>query len=168
MDLLSGDEGEQNNFDTLNVNEAFKARFEHNERRKHLERGKNMFGENLEDVQDHSSSSDDDSDAELLNPNVDIKILQVLNAIKNNDPKLKEEKPLFNDEDFEEGKGKSKGKTKAFTLKDQIRTHTLKKMDKEGSSSSDSDDEDNSDNEGDVKKKRRAKESNLFTKIGVP
>jgi protein KRI1 len=77
-----------------------------------------MYGEKLEDVKSESSSSDDDSDAELLNPLVDKKIFEVLNAIKNNDPKLlKEEKPLFDDEDFEKGQSREKS-AKAFTLKD--------------------------------------------------
>lgn len=90
-----------------------------------------------------------------------------MTAIKNKDPKLlKSEEFIFKDEDFEKGAGMRK-KEKAFTLKDQIRKDALKKM-------SDSDDDEDvsdgsdSDGEGETREKQRAKESNLFTKIGVP
>jgi len=118
MDLLS-DSGSQNGNDTLKVNETFKAKFEHEERRKHLERGKNMYGELLDqNLEPASSSSEDDSDAELLNPRVEQKFLEVLTAIRNNDPNLKKVvEPIFEDEDFDRGAGLKK-KQKAFTLKD--------------------------------------------------
>ena len=112
---------------------------------------------------DSSSSSEEDSDAELLNPQVEAKFLQIVEAIRRNDPKLKEsDKPLFDDEDFEDvKKGNSSAaadgsKIKAMTLKDQIRKHTLKKMDKESDKDSESDnDSESSDGEQDNSKKRR-------------
>ena len=93
-----------------------------------------------------SSSSEEDSDAELLNPQVEAKFLQLVEAIRRNDPTLKEsDKPHFDDKDFDDVKrGDSTAadgrKTKAMTLKDQIRKHTLKKMDKGSDKDSESDD----------------------------
>ena len=77
LDLLcdSDSAAEQNGIDdTLKVNEAFKSRYEYNERRKLLEMGKNKFGAALDvdgKLEVESSSSEDDSDAELLNPRVE-------------------------------------------------------------------------------------------------
>ena len=131
MDLLGDDsasqsanDGGEEAFDDFKINEAFKARYEHNERRKLLEKGKLKYGDALNgQPESESSSSEDDSDAELLNPQVEKKFLEVLTAIRNNDPKLKEvEKPIFEDNDFEKGGKGERKKDKAFTLKDQIRT----------------------------------------------
>ena len=111
---------------------------------------------------DSSSSSEEDSDAELLNPQVEAKFLQLVEAIRRNDPTLKEsDKPHFDDKDFDDVKrGDSSAadgrKTKAMTLKDQIRKHTLKKMDKGSDKDSESDDgSESSDGEQDNSKKRR-------------
>ena len=138
------------------INEDFAKKYEYQERRKALEKGKKKFGKEVFDAAvfsrengeeyDESSSSEDDSEAELLNPKVETKFLEVLTAIRNNDPKLKETKTnLFNDEDFEVNQKETK--EKSFTLKDQIRSEVLKKMNKgEGSESSD-DSDSSSDNE---------------------
>ena len=66
-----------------------------------------------------------------------------MEAIRTNDPKLTAtDKPHFDDADFDEQKGvKSKQSKPLMTLKDQIRKHTLKKMDKKGDQSDDSDGE---------------------------
>ncbi len=80
----------------MKINDAFAQRYEYNERRKLLEKGKLKYGDKLlgdgnegEDGEASSSSSEDDSDAELLNPTVEKKFLQVMTAIRTNDPKLK-------------------------------------------------------------------------------
>ena len=70
-----------------------------------IEQGKLKYGDVLnqdENQESESSSSEDDSDAELLNPVVEQKFLQALTAIRTNDPKLKTDKPLFDDADFED------------------------------------------------------------------
>ena len=74
---------------------------------------------------------------------------------------------MFDDADFDsDGNiGKKSKADKTFTLKDQIRKHTLNKMNNDESADS----EDDAESDDDKKKKQRhAKESNLFTKIGVP
>ena len=91
----------------------------------------------------------------------------MLSAIRSNDPKLKVDKPLFNDEDFDETKGRKESKKK-LTLKDQIRKDALRKMAKESDSDDSNSDDDDDDSDADTKQKRHSKESKLFTKIGVP
>ena len=57
-----------------------------------------------EGAEESSSSSDDeDSEGELINQKVEQKFLEVLSAIRTNDPKLKEiaeNDCIFKDEDF--------------------------------------------------------------------
>ena len=82
---------------TLKINEKFAQRHEYNERRKILEKNKDRIYE----ASESSSSSEEDSDAELLNPTVEKKFLQLVEAIRRNDPQLKQsDKPLFDDDDF--------------------------------------------------------------------
>lgn len=121
-----------------------------------------------------SSSSDEDSDAELLNPTVEKKFIEVINAIRTNDPTLKQsDKPLFDDADFIDESGSLKntaGAKSKFTLKDQIRKHALKKLkkaDQSGSESDSSDDDEDVDDSQQLEKGIKPKESKLFTKIGV-
>ena len=168
----SGSESDRgDDFDTLKINEGFAARFEHNAKRKLLEKGKAKYGENFERAEEssESSSSEDDSEAELLNPRVEQKFLEVLTTIKN-DPKklLSLDKPIFDDDDFEEGgAGPSKKKSeKPLTLKDQIREHTLKKM-KASSSGEDEDDDSSDSDDGERRAKKTKGDSGLFTKLGV-
>ena len=103
-----------------------------------------------------------------MNPRVEQKFLEVLAAIKDDPKKLiAMEKPCFEDEDFDMGAIKKKADKPLF-LKDQIRKHTLKKMDKKGSDSDDSDDDDQDSDDAEAQKTRRAnKDSDLFTKMGV-
>ena len=55
MDLLGDDsasqganDGAEDAIDNFKINEAFKARYEHNERRKLLEKGKLKYGDSLD------------------------------------------------------------------------------------------------------------------------
>ena len=93
-------------FDTLKINRGFAECFDHNERPKLLDQGKLKYGDrlkdNAEETPSESSSSEDESEPELLNPKVEKKFMQVLQAIRNKDPKLLIDKPLFNDEDFDD------------------------------------------------------------------
>ena len=84
---------------------------------------------------------------------------------------------MFEDKDFEAGTAKPSDKgQKKLTLKDQIRKATLKKMRKDNSDNSsngsssdnDSDDSDHEEAKNQSGAAKRAKESNLFTKLGVP
>ena len=122
-----------------------------------LDRAKEKYGENLEDLdRSESSSSEDDSEAELINPKFEAKFFKLLTDIRKNDPKLKEDREVFSDEDFDvSGDDAAEADTKAkFTLKDQIRERAVLKINKGEISASDSEDSD--DNSG------------VFKKIGVP
>jgi len=169
MDGAQKDEG----FDTLKINKNFADRFEHNAKRNEKERLQLKYGKNQEDASDSSSSSEEDSDAELLNPTIEKKFIEVIHAIRTNDPKLtKSDKPLFDDDDFDDDKGKNKNTVSAkskFTLKDQIRKHTLQKLDNDQSASDSGESGEDSDDSEPVEKSKRQnpKESKLFTKIGT-
>ena len=59
-----------------------------------LDKARNKYGDAAlnsagEGASDESSSSEDDSEAELLNPRVEAKFIEVLTAIRTNDPKIK-------------------------------------------------------------------------------
>ncbi|EER06073.1 glutamine-asparagine rich protein, putative [Perkinsus marinus ATCC 50983] len=74
-----------------------------------------------------SSSSDEDSDAEMLTEDVEKKIMDTLNRIKSHDPTLKDSKEaVFKDDDFEvEGDGQKKKKSKKLTHKELMRKRLL-------------------------------------------
>ena len=74
---------------------------------------------------------------------------------------------MFDDKDFDDKATHVSKKDKPLTLKDQIRKAAVKKINKDESASDRDSDEESAD-EKDAKAKRRANESNLFTKIGVP
>lgn len=65
--MFSDDSEEQQN-DELKINEKFKDRFEHNEKRKELERLQAKYGNDPvdEDGSEYSSSSSEDDDARML------------------------------------------------------------------------------------------------------
>ena len=106
-------------FDNFKINEKFKSKYEHNERRKMLEKGILKYGDLLGDgedgqVESSESSSSDDSDAELLNAEVERKFMETMAAIRNNDPSLRkmdENERIFKDEDFAISKKQRKDRT---------------------------------------------------------
>ncbi|KAK9449884.1 KRI1-like family C-terminal-domain-containing protein [Limtongia smithiae] len=86
----SEDDGDDFEEITLTVNEDYKKRFEHNKEREELHRLQEKFkkGDLDETDEDSSSSEDEDEDAELLTDDIDNRILQVVEAIRKNDPKI--------------------------------------------------------------------------------
>ncbi|KAK9479546.1 KRI1-like family C-terminal-domain-containing protein [Lipomyces japonicus] len=70
----------------LTVNEEYKRRFEHNKEREELDRlkEKEKRGE-LDSDSDSETSEEEDEDGDLLTNEIDSKIAQVVNALKNND-----------------------------------------------------------------------------------
>ena len=101
------DLAEKDDFDKFNINEEFAKRFEHNKRREILQKGQQKYGKLLtgDDMESSSSSDDEDSEGELINQTVEKKFIEVLAAIRTNDPKLKqiaEDDCIFKDEDFQE------------------------------------------------------------------
>lgn len=151
--LLNDSEGEgDKNQDNFNINKSFAEKFEHNKRRQLLEQGKLKYGDLIQDDQEESeeSSSSDDSVGQLVNPKFEKKFFEVITAIRVGDPKVLTKtgdnavgEPIWHSDDFDEDeKPKVQKKDKKFTLKDQIRTDTLKKIE-DGVSASDSEASDN-------------------------
>jgi len=69
------------------INEDFARKFEHSKRREILDKAKQKYGARAlqsyqdEDGEQSSSSSSDDSEAELINERVENKFMQVMAAI---------------------------------------------------------------------------------------
>ena len=107
MDLFDKDEvSDSERKDTFKINENFKSKYEHNERRRLLDQGKLKYGDLLkgdESEDDESESSSEDSQGDLINEKVERKFMETLVAIRQKDKKVIEkakEEALFKDEDF--------------------------------------------------------------------
>jgi protein KRI1 len=167
--LFSDNESEEAD---LKINKEYADRHQYNEKRKELEKIKEKYGTNPENwgsEEDASSSSEEDSDAELMTTKAQSKVLNLLASIQNKDKHaelLKHEGEYFNDSDFEENDEKSKKrhkKEKKITYKDVIRKEALKKIDKGESSGSSSNSDEDSDDQNHKKSKSKKKDK-LFEK----
>lgn len=147
MEQLFEDDGSQPEF---KINEKFAQKFEHNKRRQLMDKAEQKFGKEVLEASSEESSEDEDEDADLLNPKVEKKFIEMLTMIKKNDPKLKEINEIFKDEDFEEEASKNK-KGKVITYKDQVRQDVL-----------DREEDQSSDNEEQVFQKKRGGKETIF------
>ena len=133
----------------MKINKEFAERHEYNEKRKEIEKIKEKYGTNpanWDEEEDYSSSSEEDSDAELMTSKAQNKVLNLLASIQNKEKHaslIKHEGEYFNDSDFEEDENKERKKEKKITYKDVIRKETLKKINKNESDSDSSNDEQN-------------------------
>ena len=142
------------------INEDFKKKFEYNKRRQLLEQGRLKYGDLVSGSSQESeeSSSEDDSEAEMVGPKFEKKWLKMMTAIRESDPSVLTKtgdnavgERLWRDTDFD-SKAKEQAKSKKMTLKDQIRLDAMKRIE-EGASASDSQDSDRDDRD-DVFRKR--------------
>ena len=105
----------------LNINEKFKNKFEHEQKRKILDQVKEKYGKKalLSDTSSSESESED-SEAELVNRNVLEKFVNVYTDLKSKNKKeiLKSDKDFFEDKDFEVKEKKSN--KPEYTIKDAI------------------------------------------------
>jgi len=77
---------------------------------------------------DESSSSDcEDSDGDMIDGKFQSKFCTLINDIRTNNPRLKEENTIFDEKDF--AMPVDKDKETKFGLKDQIRKEVMDKMD---------------------------------------
>ena len=105
----------------LKVNQKFKRQFEHNERRKLMDRTKAKYGADALLSGDESSSSSDDSQAELINPAVEDKFKETMAKLHQNDEDfIKGEGEVFKDELFDQ-EVELKQKEKKMTLKQMMK-----------------------------------------------
>jgi protein KRI1 len=109
---------------TLKINEDYAKKFHHLKKIQILEKTKQKYGKNFEDMNVSESSSEDeseDSQAILINDKVMEKFIDVFNKISDaNEAKelLNSKDPIFNDDDFKTNKS---GHEKAsYTVKDAL------------------------------------------------
>ncbi|PIB00625.1 hypothetical protein CB0940_01295 [Cercospora beticola] len=126
---LTGSEG-------FKINEAYAARFEHNKKREEKQRleekygsgsgvgSKRRFDDDEDDDEDSSSDEEEDDDAELADERVDAEIADVIQAIRNKDPRVKDPNAKFF-QDFDPEKTMSKRDEKPMTLHDYQRERLL-------------------------------------------
>lgn len=79
--------------DDLKINEGFAAKFEHNQKRKEIERLEAKYGKNVNKIQedksyDSESDESEDSDAYLNTEKAESKFVDLINRIKTNDKTL--------------------------------------------------------------------------------
>lgn len=83
---------------TLNINEEYARRFEHNKKREELHRLQEKYKDNGIDDQESESSSEDedeDDDAHLVTEDLEAEISATLQAIKNKDPRIYDKNAVF-------------------------------------------------------------------------
>lgn len=109
------------------VNDEFAKRFEHNNKRADMQRLEERYGKGGVDEESDESSTDEseDDDAELVTADLDEEIFATLNAIRNKDPRVYDEKVKFYKEFDPENLPKEEKKDKAMTLQDYHRQNLL-------------------------------------------
>lgn len=108
------------------INDEYAKRFEHNNKRADLHRLEERYGKGAPEEESEESSTDEseDDDADLVTADLDQEIFATLNAIKNKDPRVYDEKIKFYKEFDPENVPKEK-KEKAMTLQDYHRQNLL-------------------------------------------
>ena len=103
---------DEDSINQLNINEEFKERFQHNEKRKKEEKIRNKYGvnlgkknrdENMENDEEEEAEESEDSEGELDNEIVRDKFINTLLELKDDKETKKlfeNKKPIFTDEDF--------------------------------------------------------------------
>jgi protein KRI1 len=109
------------------INDEYAKRFEHNNKRADLQRLEEKYGKGGSEEESDESSTDEseDDDAELVTADLDEEIFATLNAIKNKDPRVYDEKVKFYKEFDPENITREEKKEKAMTLQDYHRQNLL-------------------------------------------
>lgn len=118
---------EQNPSDenVLKINENYAKKFDEQKRREAIEKAKQKYGQDyfFKDSEDESEQESEDSVAELVNDRVLEKFVETIVNLQD-DEKVKElvqtDKPIFEEEDFEDLNKEKKKKEKAYTIKDAL------------------------------------------------
>jgi protein KRI1 len=110
----------------LKVNSKYARAFEDRKRKEELTNAsKQVYSDDSD-----SDDSSEDEDGDLLNPELDLKILKTINSIRSKDPSIYESGTKFFAEDALEGAGAKKAKgAKRMAYKDVIREQVLEDMD---------------------------------------
>ncbi|EEB05939.1 krr family protein [Schizosaccharomyces japonicus yFS275] len=125
--LLDDDSEEETGDNSLKINKEFARRFEHNKKREELQRLQEKYGNAADEDEDDSDSVVEDSDGELVTPEVDAAILKTIIKIRNKDPEVyNPEATFFKEEDNGvASEVKDETKDKPMTLKDYHRQNLL-------------------------------------------
>ncbi|KAK9328466.1 KRI1-like family C-terminal-domain-containing protein [Lipomyces starkeyi] len=127
--MLSDDEDDDDEL-SLTINEAYKKRFDHNKEREELQRLQEKFnrGELDGDDEESSTSEEEDEEADLLTEDIDRRIVEVVNALRRNDPDVvKNPNVRFFDDDDTSANDKVK-KDKPVYLRDYHRMNLLNEL----------------------------------------
>lgn len=144
MDLLSSSDSEDEKVqkksqktvaeDGIKINRKFASEFERRQRYKDLQRAKELLDQEGSDDDSESDESEDD-DAEMLSPDLNLKILQTINTLKKRDPKIYDPNVKFfedvsseSDDDAAEDGNKQKS-TKKMRFKDVLRQQLVEEGD---------------------------------------
>lgn len=128
-DSESSSDEEQPTQERLNVNKKFASQLEQRERTKDLHRAKDL-GTGDDEEEDDSESETEDEDAELLSPELDLKIVNTIKSLRKKDPRIYDKNSQWfsdneeDDEDSDEEDTKT-GKDKKKKYKDVLREQLL-------------------------------------------
>ena len=136
MDLFD----DSDNDEGITINKRFADQYESTERKKELARSKYILEDN-DNESDDSSSEEEDDDGDLIDPSLDIQIINTINSIRKKDPKIYDKTSTWfsheesgeNDEDDSDGEandatidnGEETSKSKKKHFKDVIREQLL-------------------------------------------
>ncbi|CAA91129.1 ribosome biogenesis protein Kri1 [Schizosaccharomyces pombe] len=131
--LLEESSSEDEEINSFQINEEYAKRFEHNKKREELQKLEAKYGEQMangvdgEGSDESSSEEEEDSDGELVTPEVDAAILRMIVKIRNKDPDLYDSQQKYFDEVEKDVQGslKSKDGFRSVTLKDYHRQKLL-------------------------------------------
>ncbi|KAI9740701.1 MAG: KRRI-Interacting protein 1 [Claussenomyces sp. TS43310] len=124
--------------DGFKINEEYAKRFEHNKKREELQKleekyekeakpAKGQYGDKYDEDEDSSSDEDEDDEGFLATEDLDAQISATLQAIRNRDPRVYDEKITFYTPIEEEAEGVlvSKKQEKPMYLRDYHRENLL-------------------------------------------
>ena len=132
LTLLSDSDSDSDSDDggaSLQVNEEYARRFEHNKKREEKQRLEEKYKNDNEDSEDDESSSDETEDEAgfLATEALDAKMTGMLNALRSKDPSVYDKsKKFFTEEDLEQAEQQKEGKKeKPVTLQDYHRKNFM-------------------------------------------
>lgn len=132
LTLLSDSDSDSDSDDggaSLQVNEEYARRFEHNKKREEKQRLEEKYKNQQDDSEDDESSSDETEDEAgfLATEALDAKMTGMLNALRSKDPSVYDKsKKFFTEEDLEQAEQqKDQKKEKPVTLQDYHRKNFM-------------------------------------------
>ncbi|KAF2092278.1 Krr1-domain-containing protein, partial [Saccharata proteae CBS 121410] len=123
LGFMDGSDDDSSEEITLNVNEDYAKRFEHNKKREELARCKAL--ESSESEEESSSDESEDDEGELATADLDAEISATLNAIRSKDPRVYDTNVTFYSEFDPDKDAPKEKKEKPITLADYHRKNLM-------------------------------------------